>query len=164
MNLAEISPCGQYRYQLRRLSTVRQPSGPPAVFLMLNPSTADALQDDPTIRRCRGFAERWGCNGLVVVNLYGLRSSDPRALDQHSNPVGPNNDSWILRSARESARVVCAWGVNAKPDRVRDVVEVLDALGIELVCLGATKHGHPRHPLYVRADQPLVPWSLPCNP
>lgn len=161
---AEISPCGQYRYTLTREPIAlwrTQPWWQPAVFCMLNPSTADAALDDPTIRRCRGFAERDGSmfNGIVVVNLYALRSKDPRALWGHADPVGPENDRWIEQVVRDAGTVVCAWGTNVQPWRVRRVVEILRGTGASLLCLGTTKDGHPRHPLYVRGDQPLVPWE-----
>jgi hypothetical protein len=129
-----------------------------AAFLMLNPSTADATLDDPTIRRCRGFADSWDCNGIVVVNIYGLRSTDPSALWKHPDPVGPENDYYIRQVARECGAVVCAWGVNAKPERIADVVKLVRATGAELYCLGVTKDGHPKHPLYLRKDSKMMPW------
>lgn len=159
---AVISDCGQYRYTLTRPPRLppllNQPLRPPAVFCMLNPSTADARADDATIRRCRGFAARAELNGILVVNLYALRSTEPRALWEHEDPVGPENDHWLHRAASESGQVICAWGANAKPDRVRVAVELFRAAGARLLCLGTTKDGHPRHPLYVRGDQPLVDW------
>lgn len=156
---AEISPCGQYRYTLDRPRLDGFPDAGRAVFCMLNPSTADATVDDPTIRRCRGFAERWGCNGITVVNLYALRSTEPRALWEHPDPVGPENDFRLGRIARQCGDVVCAWGAAAREDRVRQVVEIFRNARARLFCLGTTKDGHPRHPLYVRGDQPLVPWE-----
>lgn len=158
---AVISRCGEYRYTLDRPRgiLVSPATRATAVFCMLNPSTADDENDDPTIRRCRGFMERWGSAGLLVVNLYALRSTDPRALWEHADPVGPENDHWLHRAAGEGGEVVCAWGANAKPDRVRIAVALFRAAGARLLCLGTTKDGHPRHPLYVRGGQPLVPWE-----
>lgn len=158
---AEISPCGQYRYTLTRPRglLVSPATRPKAVFCMLNPSTADADSDDPTIRRCRGYAERWGNAGLLVINLYALRSTDPGALWAHADPVGPDNDHWLHRAASEGGEVICAWGANARADRVAVAVDLFEAAGARLLCLGTTKDGHPRHPLYVRADQSLVPWE-----
>lgn len=158
---AVISSCREYRYSLRRPALSVGASRPPAVFCMLNPSTADATVDDPTIRRCRGFAERWGCNGIVVVNLYALRSTSPRALWSHADPVGPINDHYIRAAVRDSEGVVCAWGANAKPERVAAVVELLRGVG-GLYCLGTTKDGAPRHPLYVPGDTRLVDWTPPA--
>lgn len=158
---AVISPCGQYRYQLTRDGDLAAAHGP-AVFIMLNPSTADAEHDDPTIRRCRGFAHTWGCNGIRVVNLYALRSTDPAALWQNANPVGPDNDRWLVEAARDAGEVVCAWGAQARLDRVEQVVTLLMVFaGLRLKCLGVTKSGAPRHPLYVPASQPLLDWRAP---
>jgi hypothetical protein len=155
---AIISACGQYRYMLSRAGDIAAPRGP-ALFIMLNPSTADAEMDDPTIRRCRAFARAWGCAGIQVVNLYALRSTDPAALWEHPDPVGPENDNWLTRIALAATEVVCAWGANAQPSRVREVAAMLAEHGVRLKCLGTTKSGAPRHPLYVRGDQPLIDWS-----
>ena len=125
---------------------------------MLNPSTADATVDDPTIRRCRGFARAWDCNGIVVANLYALRATDPAELWRHPEPVGPLNDFHLQRLALEHETVVCAWGANARRERVAQVRALFTGPHHRLMCLGVTKDGSPRHPLYVRADQPLIEW------
>jgi hypothetical protein len=155
---AIISACGQYRYMLSRPGDMTATRGL-ALFIMLNPSTADSELDDPTIRRCRGFAQTWGCNGIQVLNLYALRSTDPDALWEHADPVGPENDAWLSRLALAADEVVCAWGVNAQPARAREVSAMLAEHGVRLKCLGTTKSGAPRHPLYVRGDQTLIDWS-----
>lgn len=159
---AIISPCGKYRYLLKRPREVMNPMKGTALFVMLNPSTADANLDDPTIRRCRGFAKRWDCNGIVVANLYAYRATDPRELVQCVDPVGPENNSWLEALALEFEDVVFAWGANADPDRVRRVVQIFNGGKARLWCLGTTKSGAPRHPLYVRGDQPLVLWEPPA--
>ena len=128
------------------------------LFVMLNPSTADHRNDDPTIRRCRGFAKLWDCNGLAVANLYALRSTDPAALWSHPDPVGPDNDDCLWTFAREYGDVVCAWGSNARPERAACVVSIMRDAGARLWCLGTTKNGSPRHPLYVRGDAEPVPF------
>lgn len=161
---AVISDCGLYRYWLDRLWA----KGPPQVFVMLNPSTADASLDDPTIRRCMAFARREGASGIVVVNLFGLRATDPKVLDKHPDPVGPENAANIgmaLLSATVAGRpVICAWGANKNVGKLADDLERrADDFGVELVCLGLTKDGHPRHPLYVRGDAPLVPLTGPVH-
>lgn len=156
---AVISSCGRYRYVLSRPSEVDNPERSTALFLMLNPSTADAEMDDPTIRRCRGFAKTWGCNGLIVANLYAFRATHPKDLWLQDDPVGPENDSWLARLAREHGDVICAWGANARTERVAEVAEALSEVGARLWCLGSTKSGAPRHPLYIRADQPLTRWE-----
>lgn len=151
---AIISPCGTYRYSLTRPGEPNAARGP-ALFLMLNPSTADASLDDPTIRRCRGFAKAWDCAGIVVANMYALRATDPAALWVHPDPIGPDNDAWLAHLIREHETVVCAWGANAKAERVAAVRKMFHRLSAP-VCLGVTKHGAPRHPLYIRSDQPLI--------
>lgn len=156
---AIISTCGKYRYRLDRPGDLTATRGP-AVFIMLNPSVADAQLDDPTIRRCRSFAQAWGCNGLVVANLYAYRATKPADLWQAADPVGPDNDEHLLQVAAEAGQIVCAWGAGARPDRVAAVTRMLASAGAQLRCLGVTKlTGAPRHPLYVRGDQPLVPWG-----
>ncbi|WP_434577625.1 DUF1643 domain-containing protein [Pseudomonas sp. Z1-6] len=154
---AIISECGTYRYQLTRPGDMHADKGT-ALFLMLNPSTADATLDDPTIRRCRAFASTWGCNGITVANLYALRATNPADLWKAFDPVGPENDWYLRHLAREHTDVVCAWGANAQPERAEIVTRLLLGAGARLWCLGTTKDGHPRHPLYVRGDHPLVRW------
>lgn len=153
---AIISDCGRYRYALMR----RWDDNPPLTFIMLNPSTADASLDDPTIRRCVGFAKREGCGAAHVLNLYAYRATDPKALLTCEDPVGPENDTYLLRHAWAALTagrpVVAAWGVHAQSQRVKEMLALVPEL--DLRCLGATKDGHPRHPLYVKGDQPLVPW------
>lgn len=153
---AVISPCGQYRYMLVRGTGPRR-----LVFVMLNPSTADAELDDPTIRRCKSFAATLGYSGIIVVNLYAYRATKPSDLWLHGDPVGPFNDAHLEWVVAGETDVVCAWGANARPDRVAHVVALLRAAGARLTCLGTTLSGAPRHPLYVRGDQPLVDWSSP---
>lgn len=150
---AVISDCGRYRYMLTRGTGPRR-----LVFIMLNPSTADAETDDPTIRRCTGFAATLGYTGIIVLNLYAFRATQPAALWSQSDPVGPSNDMYLPALAGDDT-IVCAWGANAKPDRVAHVAALLREAGARLMCLGTTKSGAPRHPLYVRGDQPLTEWS-----
>lgn len=147
---AELSDCGEYRY---RLSRVWDEAKKPLTFIMLNPSTADAEVDDPTIRRCMGFAEREKAGGIVVVNLYGFRATKPFDLFQATDPIGPANDRHIQRAVKQAKSVVCAWGANAPRNRVAYVRALLDRQ--QLHCLGTTNAGAPRHPLYLRRDQPL---------
>jgi hypothetical protein len=129
-------------------------------FLMLNPNAADAAVDDPTIRRCIGFARREGAGGIAVLNLYALRSPKPSGLLDHPDPEGPFNErSWgdALDDDRIGA-VVAAWGAFA-PRRL-PASHALDAHRSERwLCLGVTADGSPRHPLYARADTPLIPWD-----
>jgi hypothetical protein len=144
-----------YRYALwRTWGTVGTRT---LMFIGLNPSTADETADDPTIRRCVAFAKAWGCyDRLVMANLFALRATDPREMLAHPDPIGPDNDAWLRRLANESMLVVGAWGVHgAHRGREQEVRRIFD----QLHCLGTTKAGHPRHPLYLRADTQLVLWG-----
>jgi hypothetical protein len=151
---AVFSPDGAYRYMLSRIWGTE----PPTVFVMLNPSTADAAADDPTIRRCLGFARRWGSGGLVVLNLFALRATDPRVMLAHPQPVGERNDAvFEAVTSMHAYRWVAAWGVNGTHQgRDARVRELLAGEGVRLRCLNRTRDGHPQHPLYVRADATLT--------
>jgi hypothetical protein len=154
---ARISQCGAFRYWLGR----RWGDLDGLTFVMLNPSTADALQDDPTIRRCIGFARREGFDAVNVYNLNAYRATRPAALATCADPVGPDNDAYLSLVLTEQRRrghpVVAAWGAHARPERVAAVLDLVP--GVDWRCLGLTQHGHPRHPLYVRGDQPLVTFT-----
>jgi hypothetical protein len=128
---------------------------------MLNPSTADATLDDPTIRRCRNFAESWDCAGIAVANLYALRATNPKILWTHTDPIGPDNDMYLQSLSGEYEDVVFAWGSNARPERVAAVDSIFRRRSRKIWCLGVTKSGMPKHPIYVRADTPLVEWKMP---
>lgn len=154
---ALISPDGLYRYTLER----RWGEGDFVNFVMLNPSTADASLDDPTIRRCIGFARGWSYGGLVVTNLFALRATDPKALYAHRCPEGPDNDATLAEVAGRSGLIVCAWGAHGPRvvfGHVRGVLDLLRESGKPLHCLGTTKAGQPLHPLYLRADLKPVPF------
>ena len=152
---AVISPCGRYRYRLTRSWA----QGGLLPFVMLNPSTADADIDDPTIRRCMSFARREGAAGIVVGNLFAFRATDPKALASVRDAYGPDNEMalhLILYDASNAGLpVVCSWGTQGNG---QFFVQRAQSLGSRLACLGTTKGGHPRHPLYVRGDQPLEPF------
>ncbi len=142
---AVISACGKFRYILRRSWDVGLPA---LCFVMLNPSTADATADDPTIRKCIGFAERHGFGGIIVANLFAYRATDPADLKRAGYPVGDENDFWINLAAREAEAVVCAWGVNArKLARPAAVRAVLRAAKRPIHALRLTDDGIPWHPL-----------------
>jgi len=147
-----------YRYLLTRTWT----SGLVVLFVMLNPSTADAGTDDPTLRRCRGFARRHGFGGLAVVNLFALRATDPAALSEHPDPVGPATDAFIATAAADTDRHIAAWGAHpAARARAATVAAALTSAARRgsrpgLACLGLTKTGQPRHPLYLPSDSPLT--------
>jgi hypothetical protein len=129
-------------------------------MIMLNPSTADETKNDPTVERCERRARSLGYGGLLVANIFALRSTDPRALYSHASPVGRANDAAIVAMAREAAHVVCAWGVHgALAGRGRAVAALLERQSVGLHALGVTREGHPRHPLYLPYAAPLRAWA-----
>jgi len=140
---AVISSCRRYRYRLER----RWGDGPALGWVMLNPSTADAHVDDPTIRKCVGFARRMGFSAIVVGNLFAYRATDPDHLLATPDPIGPENDAFLQRLAAELPRIICAWGV-VHARLVPRTVEV-KLLVPHAEPLAWTKGGHPRHPLYL---------------
>lgn len=155
---ATMSPCGAYRYSLSRLWG--EGDIPGVTFVMLNPSTADALQDDPTIRRCIGFAKREGFDSLDVVNLFGLRSTRPQGLLASPDPVGPGNMEMVEAIFMDSSLIIAGWG-SFKGLNLRPQIEAILALGHPLKCLGTNTDGMPKHPLYLPSDTPLQDWKLP---
>lgn len=154
---AGLSADGRYRWWLTRWwRPVAQPSER-CCWVMLNPSTADASVDDPTIRRCIGFSKAWGFNGLVVVNLFALRATDPRELAKAHAPVGHMNLDYIEDWITSSGTVVAAWGGSYPNAYARHIREVADLLREhKALCLGKIGSGEPRHPLYVKGDTALV--------
>lgn len=157
---AELSPCGQYRYQLTRTLADGGGRGP-CTFIMLNPSTADHTKDDPTIRRCLGYVSDWGYDQLRVVNLFAWRATWPRDLFAAIDPTGVRNDWWIERTVRDSNMVVAAWGAHGTRRGRGSAIRA--QLGHRRVhCLGLTADGQPRHPLYVARAHP--PELLPPVP
>ncbi|WP_394173230.1 DUF1643 domain-containing protein [Guptibacillus hwajinpoensis] len=155
---AIISSCGNYRYMLERPSEIGKPQFGPALFIMLNPSTADAEIDDPTIKRCRMFGKTWGCNGIKVANLYALRTTNPTELWTHDDPIGIDNDLYLVNLLEEHKDIMCAWGVNAKRERVEHFIRLAQLAEARLWCLGTTKSGAPKHPLYLKKNEPLRRW------
>jgi hypothetical protein len=154
---AVFSDDGHYRYQLTRHwddGNLKR-----ACFVMLNPSTADHLEDDPTIRRCISFARREGCGGLWVVNRYAWRATDPRELNAIWDPRGPDNEKHVLGAMVHADLVIVAWGTTRVQARPTDVVGLSSVVGVPpLMCLGTTKTGAPRHPLYLHSAAPLEVW------
>jgi hypothetical protein len=149
-----------YRYLLTRIWDTSRPA---MTVIMLNPSTADHRHNDPTITRlagANGFARSFGMGGIVVVNLFALRSTNPRALRDHTDPVGPHNDAFIRQAAATGALVVAAWGAGGVlQDRGLQVAGALARAGIRLTALGVTSTGQPRHPLYLPGNAPLAPYT-----
>lgn len=150
---AVISDDGKYRYWLSR--QINSMVDKPCVFIMLNPSTADATKDDPTIRRCIGYAKAWDCSELIVVNLFALRSAYPWVLwdDKTIDPIGPDNDDAIQQAVdiAHNGIIICAWGQNGgymdRGNAVLGMIEHLNPCYLRL-----SKHGFPCHPLYLRGE------------
>lgn len=159
---AALSDCGKYRYDLfRLLRPMSYPDIKQCCFVMLNPSTADATEDDPTIRRCMGYASKWGYTQLVVVNLFAWRATDPSELPVNvESRVGPNNDYFITSHAEHSEIVVCGWGASSYADdgnRAAHVLNLIKTAGKTPMCLKKTKSGSPAHPLYLPKDLEPAP-------
>lgn len=182
---ARFSTCERYRYRLWREWDHTISTGP-IVFIMLNPSTADEHQNDPTVERCMRRAQRLGHPGLVVVNLFAYRTTDPRGLLEVDDAAGEHNDAAILDACAGAAGVVLAWGnthktlahklsgalmpagdegvrvrarLRALRDRDTHVLGLLQSKSIRLSCLGVNADGTPKHPLYLRNDAPLLPYN-----
>lgn len=159
-----------YRYRL----SVKWSDAPLLHWCMLNPSTADEIQNDPTVERCERRARRMGYGGIIVTNIFALRSTDPEALKMVRDPIGntglhkfdiiqgstPFNDLHILHAAKESAMTICAWGNHGKfLDRGRHVRALLHQAGIKPYCLKVSGQGEPWHPLYVGYNVQPVPYE-----
>lgn len=154
---AVLSDDGLYRYELTRGAS--DLPGSMALWIMLNPSVADAERDDPTVRKCVGFTLRWRLHGLAVVNLYALRSSDPDDLERAADPYGPENRAYLEKwlSAPAVGLVVAAWGARGRPRAVYEAKVMAAAHQRPLWCLGTTSGGQPRHPARLGYARPLVP-------
>lgn len=152
MNKAIFSSCRQYRFSLWREWDKTKPY---AMFIALNPSTADDYIDDPTVTRCVAFAKSWGYGGLCMTNLFAFRATDPQILKNCDDPVGEDNDHYLFEIAKNAAVVVAAWGNHGRHlDRAKQVRKLI----ADLYYLKINKTGEPAHPLYLNAN--LVPLRL----
>lgn len=148
---ASFSECKLYRYTLTR----RWREGALLAFIGLNPSTADESVDDPTIRRCQGFAHEFGYAGIVMLNLFGIRATDPRVMLRHAEPIGLGNDEALLHWRYNCPVMVACWGDHGQHRfRAKRVADMLAPLH----CLGETLRGAPRHPLYLKKTASLRLW------
>ncbi len=151
---AIISNCKLYRYYLERIWNTKKAS---VMFIMLNPSTADGTNDDPTIRRCIKFAAGWGYGGLIVTNLFAYRTTNPKKLLLVDDPIGPKNNEYIELGHNEAITTIAAWGTKGQIlNRNKEVIEQL----ADLDCIGITQNNHPNHPLYMKADSKLFMYTL----
>ena len=152
---AVISRDGLYRYALRRVWDTAKPT---VLFIGLNPSAADHRVDDPTLRRCIRFAMAWGFGQVTVANLFAFRTPSPRALRHARDPIGPRNDAWLLRLIGDAEEVVVAWGNHGSYlARDRAALAMLE----RPKCLGVSRRGSPKHPLYLRATTKLRDLDAP---
>lgn len=150
------SECGAYRYSLSRCWLHAKPM---VNFVMLNPSKADELRNDPTVERCERRARRLGFGGFTVTNIFAWRDTDPFAMRRADQPIGPDNDHVLLDTAATAQMVIVAWGTHgAHQTRGPQVAEMFRAAGIKMHHLGLSKHGHPKHPLYISYDQSPQVW------
>ena len=150
MKRATFSKCEKYRYDLYRDDLRSEKHEGLCLFIMLNPSTADETNDDPTIRRCISYAKKWGYEELIVVNLFSYRATDPKDLIKSESPVGEHNLKHILNAANKSNMIICAWGTKGNHlGQDKKVIKALKEKGNKLYCLRKTKDGHPSHPLYL---------------
>jgi hypothetical protein len=152
---AILSDCGAYRYRLGR---IWNPSLEAAVFILLNPSTADDKEDDRTINKCVKFATLWGCGSIEVVNLFAFRTKKPHEMKKAMEPVGIDNERHIRDAvAAATGAIVCAWG-NHGSHRDQDLIVLgwLRELNVKALCLRMTNRGCPEHPLYIPYETPLI--------
>jgi hypothetical protein len=154
---AVYSDCGAYRYLLTRAWG----RGPKALFVMLNPSTATEVQNDPTVERCEKRARSLGFGAFRVTNIFAFRATDPRVMRATPDPVGPGNDDAIQQSVEWADKIVCAWGNHGLHlDRGAKVETLLRTTGVQLFHLGLTGQNQPRHPLYISYDRHLELWKV----
>ena len=159
--IAEFSTCRKWRYTLWRRWNFNSDSRY-CMFIGLNCSTADEKQNDPTVARCCQYAKDWGFDALCMTNIFAYRATDPKVMKQQDDPVGVDNDKWLIECGRNADLVIAAWGTHgAYRERGLEVAEMLDAHGIKLHALKKTKSGFPSHPLYLKSD--LKPFSYWYN-
>jgi len=158
---AIISPCGHYRYLLTRHWDADLPV---IAFVGLNPSTADARQDDNTIRRCIAFARAWGYGSLQMINLFAYRATDPEQMMRQDNPIGPDNMKYVHRIVETADMVVAAWGVHGHlTAQEMSFMSLANKANRVIHCMGYTKHGAPKHPCRLPNGLMLEPFSLTPN-
>ncbi len=153
---AVYSDCEHYRYSLTREWDA---GGKRVLFVMLNPSTATEVQNDPTVERCERRARHLGFGAFRVTNIFAWRATDPRDMTRATDPIGPENDTTLCEGAAWADQIIAAWGTHgAHLERGPIVAKLLRGLDIPLYHLGLSKHGHPKHPLYLPYAQKPVTW------
>ncbi|WP_322895025.1 MULTISPECIES: DUF1643 domain-containing protein [unclassified Yoonia] len=155
---ATYSDCENYRYDLTRIWDAQ---GQRLTFVMLNPSKADEIHNDPTVERCERRARALGFGAFRVTNIFAWRDTDPRAMRRAADPIGPENDAMLIAAADWADQIIAAWGTHgAHLGRGPQVAEFLRRTETPLLTLGLTKDGHPRHPLYLSYAQQPERWSV----
>lgn len=152
---AKLSECKRYRWKLYR---IWKKSAGMVLFIGLNPSKADDRIDDATVKRWRNFAKSWGYGGFYAVNLYAFRSTKQAGLWTAEDPIGPENDAWILDTAKRCEIAVACWGVGDRAYRQGDVMRLLSRRFTAIHCFKLTNEGHPSHPLRLRKDLEPQVW------
>jgi hypothetical protein len=156
LSTAIYSPCKKYRYSLTRASLNSEAS---VLFILLNPSTATEITNDPTVLRCQVRANMLGYQSFRVCNLFAFRTKTPKIMKNYPNPVGPQNDIIIQESILWATQVICAWGNHGNYlNRNKDILEMIAMSGVKAYHLGLTEANQPRHPLYLSYSQKLVRW------
>jgi len=153
-NTAKLSECRKYRYALWRTWNDAKPT---VMFIGLNPSTADETNDDATLIRCINFAKSWGYGGVSMANLFAFRTTDPEDMKAVKDPIGLNNDDWLIKLANEAELVIGAWGDNGsflnRSNQILDLIPNLHYLKLN-------KSGEPAHPLYLSSELKPIPMSI----
>ena len=156
---ALYSSCERYRYMLTRTWDTL---GRKALFIMLNPSTATELQNDPTVERCERRARALGFGAFRVTNIFAWRDTDPRKMRAAVDPIGPENDRTVIQSCVWADQIIAAWGTHGShKNRGAEIAVLLHDSGLPIFHLGLTKGGHPKHPLYIAYSQQPEIWPLP---
>ena len=158
---AVYSNCENYRYALTR---TWDPDGQRVLFIMLNPSKATEIQNDPTVERCERRARALGYGAFRVTNIFAWRETDPQKMRRAKDPVGPDNDTQIAESVVWADTIIAAWGTHGEHlGRGREVTSLLHSVGKPVHTLGLSKAGHPRHPLYISYAQQPMRWRQPIG-
>ncbi len=152
-----FSPCRKWRYTLPRMwKYFKSTPYKTIMFIGLNPSTADEVKDDPTVRRCIQYAKDWGYDGMYMMNIFAWRDTDPKGMKLQEDPIGVDNDNWLKTISERCEQVVFAWGTHGSHKlRATDVIKMFP----NAYCLGKNKDGSPKHPLYLKKNLKLIKYN-----
>lgn len=159
---AIFSPCRKWRYHLQHVWDANHAN---LIWLLLNPSTADEVQNDPTVERCERRARMWGFGGVEVYNIFAYRATDPANMKAQRDPVGVDNDKWMMKFAEKSRQTtaIIGWGEHGKHlGRGQFVLDLLREQGAALHALKINASGHPKHPLYIGYKQTPIAYEWDC--